>query len=67
MSPEYRNELRQLQKVEKKIQRDLRNAKATANREIAKQNRAIARAEKNCSRELEKINRRKSILEGRLS
>lgn len=67
MNKEYLAELDQLQKAERKLVRDLRIARRLADQATKRLQRDVARAQKATDRDLEKINRRRAILEGRLS
>jgi hypothetical protein len=66
MKKEYRREMRQLNKVVWKLNRNYRNFERLMQREIKDRERAIARAARNTTREGAKIALRLAILEGRL-
>jgi hypothetical protein len=67
MNKEYRRELRQLNKVARKIGLDWRRFFATNQKAILKIQRDTARGRKATERELNRISRRQAILEGRLA
>lgn len=66
MNKEYRAEIKILNGAERKIRRELSaHTKATV-KQIRLLERNSVRAEKRCDRELQRINKRRAILEGRL-
>lgn len=67
MKKEYRLELRQLARAERKLNRDCDVAVRTFNRQIKRLRLAIKRGYRATERELDSIARRRAILEGRLA
>jgi len=67
MNKEIRAEIRVLNRAEKKIRRDLRVLVGAKNREVLRLWALVKRADKQTGRELNRIQKRRSILEGRLA
>lgn len=67
MNKEYRAELKVLRKAKKKIERDMSAATKTASKQVQAIYTALGRGAKRCQKEVARIERRESILQGRLS
>lgn len=67
MKTEYRSELKTLRANERKVRRDGRNAVRDYRRAKAKLDRDYMRGDRATGKALDRIAKRKAILEGRLS
>jgi len=67
MNQEIRAEIRTLRKTERQINRQGRDARKQALKQIKAGQNLFRRAEKNCGRELDRITKRLAVLQGRLS
>lgn len=66
MNKEYRAELKQLAKTEKKIKQDYKKLTRDTTRAMAELNRSTQRGRVATNRELARIEKRRAILQGRL-
>lgn len=67
MKKEYRRELKQIQKCELKLWLDLRRYEQGLDRQVGKIMAEKQRARKRTQREADRLEKRRKILEGRLS
>ena len=67
MRKEYRRELKQLERAEKKLWRDLEKFAVVVMRQSAKLRRAVEGAEARTEKEVKRLERRRAILRGRLN
>jgi 1,6-anhydro-N-acetylmuramate kinase len=67
MKKEYREELKTLRRAERHISRDLNECRRECESTIALAKKTMLRAQRATAREFQRINRRRAILEGRLS
>jgi hypothetical protein len=67
MNKEYRAELKQLRKTEKKLNSDYKKLIRETTRQMAALNRSGQRGRMATHRELARIQKRRAILEGRLA
>jgi len=67
MNQEIRAEIRTLRKAEKQINRQGREVRKQALKQIKAGQNMLRRAEKNCTREMERLTKRLAVLQGRLS
>ena len=67
MTKEIRKELRDLKQQQREIHRGFQYASNVTLREIARLKKSLKREERLADKKIDHINRRRSILEGRLS
>jgi len=67
MKKEYREELKQLRRAERHLNAELNQCRRACESTIVFAKKTMLRAQQRAAREFQRINRRRAILEGRLS